>query len=173
MRTQASEHNVMTSGGNASVWPVQLAIAGVLGLSSLTFSAAANQAEMQLRVSATVLKRASVQVISQPAAVTVSADDLVRGYVDVPAPAQLAIKSNSPSGYLLEFANQGDFMSQILVTGLASNLQFGPDGGVVAQPGNSNGVTRATLNLGFRFLLSASAQPGIYAWPIRLSVAAL
>jgi hypothetical protein len=88
----------------------------------------------------------------------------------VAAPAQLAIKSNSPRGYLLEFANEGDFMREIHVSGLASELQLSPAGGAVMQPAAASGITRATLGLGFRFLLAASVHPGTYAWPVHLSV---
>lgn len=129
---------------------------------------AAEPAEMM--VSAAVLKQASLKVLAQPSAVVVTADDIARGYVDVAAPAEVAIRSNSPRGYMLEFANEGDFMRQILVRGLASDLQLSLAGGAVMQPATGRGVTRTTLQLGFRFLLAQGARPGTYAWPIHLSV---
>lgn len=126
--------------------------------------------QAKVTVSATVLKHASLRVLAQPAAVVITAEDIARGYVDVASPAQVAIKSNSPRGYMLEFANEGDFMRQILVKGLPSDVQLSPAGGAVMQPYAGTGVTRATLELGFRFLLAASARPGTYAWPVHLSV---
>ncbi|HWI82597.1 hypothetical protein [Ramlibacter sp.] len=129
--------------------------------------AAGSQAGMT--VSATVLKHVSLKVLSQPSAVVVTAQDVERGYVDVAAPAQVAVKSNSTRGYMLEFANGGDFMRQIVVTGLSSDVQLSPAGGAIAQPAAGTGVTRATFQLGFRFLLAASTRPGTYAWPLHLS----
>jgi hypothetical protein len=34
-------------------------------------------------------------------------------------------------------------------------------------------VVRTVLDLGFRFELSDTAQPGVYAWPVQLSVTPL
>lgn len=126
--------------------------------------------QAKVTVSATVLKRASLRVLAQPAAVVVTAEDIARGYVDVAAPARVAIKSNSPRGYMLEFANEGDFMRQILVKGLASDVQLSPSGGAIMQSHAGIGVTRETLELGFRFVLAAAARPGTYAWPMQLTV---
>lgn len=130
--------------------------------------ASADQAKIS--VSATVLKHASLKVLAQPATVVITAEDVARGYVDVATPAQIAIRSNSPRGYMLEFANEGDFMRQVLVRGLSSDLQLGPAGGAVMQAAAASGITRATLDLGFRFVLADSARPGTYAWPVHISV---
>jgi hypothetical protein len=128
--------------------------------------------EIKVTVTATIAKHASLQVLAEPASLVITAADLARGYVDVPGASQVAIQSNTSDGYLLEFASQGDFMRQILVHGLRSGVvQLSPDGGVVAQSGGASaGITKTTLTLGFRFLLSPSARQGAYAWPVRLSV---
>jgi len=161
-----------------NVWirKAQLAIFGTLLLALLGASGAATAAgsnEVKLTVTATVLKRATLKTLAQPSSVVVTAADIARGYVDVPAPAQVAIQNNSTDGYLLEFASQGDFMRQILVKGLSSDVQLSPAGGAVMQSGGRSGVTRTTLALGFRFVLSESAQQGTYPWPMQLSVTPL
>lgn len=154
---------------------VRLAVYGLVMISLLAvpeeFIAGSNEAT--LTVSATVLKHASLRVLDQPSSVVVTAADIARGHVDGPAAMQVAIQNNSAGGYLLEFASQGDFMRQILVSGLAHETQLSPAGGVIAQPSTGYGVTRATLGLGFRFVLSESARPGTYPWPVRLSVTPL
>lgn len=154
---------------------VRLAVYGMLMISLLAVPEAfrAGSNEITLTVSATVLKHASLKVLAQPSSVVVTAADIARGYVDGPAAVQVAIQNNSAGGYLLEFASQGDFMHQILVSGLAHEAQLSPAGGVIAQPSTGYGVTRTTLGLGFRFVLSESAQPGTYPWPMRLSVTPL
>ena len=133
-------------------------------------AAAGDGSELKLVVTATVLKRASLKVLAQPSSVVVTAADIARGYVDVPMPAEVAISSNTSQGYVLEFASQGDFMRQILVRGLATDVQLSPAGGTVMQNTTGAGVVRTTLSLGFRFFLSDSARQGTYAWPMRLSV---
>lgn len=151
------------------------ALTGLAMAAALAFGVTGAQAggTTQLEVNVTVLKHTNFQVLSQPAVVVVTAQDLARGYVDVPAATQVAVRSNTRDGYLLEFASQGDFLRQIVVRGLDTEVQLSPEGGLVTQRGAATGVTRATLALGFRFLLSASAQPGTYAWPMRVTAASL
>lgn len=141
-----------------------------LALLGASLPAVAGSAETKLTVSATILKRTTLKVLAQPSAVVVTEDDIARGYVDIPTPAQVAIHSNSPHGYLLEFASEGDFMRQITVRGMANDVQLSPAGGAIVQGAGAN---RITLALGFRFLLSKSAQQGTYPWPMRLSVTPL
>jgi hypothetical protein len=123
-----------------------------------------------LHVSATVLKRASLQLLSQPSRVVITDADIARGYVDVSDPLQLAIICNSASGYLLDFATVTDFAQNISIRGLANEVQLSPAGGLVARPASAPDVTRETLTLSFRFVLSRSVQPGIYHWPVRVFV---
>lgn len=146
---------------------------GALVVCALLLPGAVSASDSQeVKVSATILKRATLKVLSQPSAVMVTHADLARGYVDVPMPARLAVQTNSRDGYLLEFASAGTFMRQILVKGLANDLQLNPVGGAVMVPASSSGgLTRATLALGFRILLAAGTQEGAYPWPLRISVA--
>lgn len=142
-------------------------VAGAL----ITSTAAIAGGSAKIAISATVLGRASLQVLAQPAGVVVTPADIARGYVDIPVPAHVAIQTNSRTGYVLDFASQGDFVRQILVRGLANDVQLSPSGGTVVQ--TTSGATRATLALGFRFMLAETTQQGIYPWPVRLSVTAL
>ena len=150
---------------------VQCALLGAsMGLLMAPTSGFANGSQAKLTVTATILKHASLRVLEQPSAVVVTAADIARGYVDVPAPAQVMVQNNSMGGYVLEFASHGDFMRQILVRGLGTDLQLSPAGGTVVQATAGGSVTKSTLSLGFRFILSDSARQGTYAWPMRLSV---
>jgi len=125
---------------------------------------------LKLPVTATIAKRATLKVLAQPAAVVVTAADIARGWVEVPGRAQVTIRSNSPAGYMLAFASEGDFVRQMRVRGLGNEVQIGPGGGVVPLGGSAQSVTQATLELGFRFELAADAQQGTYAWPVQISV---
>ena len=164
----------MKSFRQIAIRTVQCAVMGAASLGVLLASGSAVAgSETKLTVTATILKRATLKTLAQPSSVVVTAADIARGYVDVPAAAQLAIQNNSLSGYLLEFAAQGDFMRQIMVKGLGNDVQLSPAGGAVMQPSTGSGVTRTTLALGFRFVLSESAREGTYTWPMRLSVTPL
>ena len=146
-------------------------VAAVAGCLPSLSEAGSNDAK--LTVTATVMKHASLQVLAQPTSVVVTAADIVLGYVDVPSPSHVAILSNSQSGYMLMFAIEGEFLRQILVRGLGSDVQLDSAGGGVARRPEGRGMSKATLNLAFRFMLSDSAKQGVYAWPMRLSVTAL
>jgi hypothetical protein len=146
---------------------------GLVVLSGVCSTAVAGSGGAKLTVTATVLKRASLKVLARPSSVAVTAGDVARGYVEVSSPEQVAIKSNTSGGYLLEFASQGDFMRQILVTGLANDVQLSPSGGVVMQTSTGSGMTSAVLNLRFRFVLTEAAQVGTYSWPMQVSVTPL
>lgn len=126
--------------------------------------------QTRLQVTATVLKRASLKVLSQPAAVVITAEDIARGHVDVPSPALVAVNSNS-GGYLLEFAGDGDFMRRIIVLGTGAAVELNPAGGFVANSRAGGGTSNLVLT--FRFVLSDAAQVRTYPWPLRLSVAPL
>lgn len=156
----------------ALIRTVQVAMCSALALGLLGVPAA-TAGDVKLTVTATVLKHASLNVLAQPSSVVVTEADIARGYVDVPTPTQVAIKSNTSGGYMLAFASQGDFMRQILVRGLSSDVQVGPAGGAIMQSSTGSGMTRTTLDLGFRFVLAESAHQGTYPWPMRLSVTPL
>ena len=142
-------------------------------ISSLCSTAHAQLHGSRLVVTATVLKHASLKVLAQPTSVVITAADIARGYVDVPIAAQVSIQSNSQEGYMLMFASEGEFLHQTVVRGLGNDIQLSAGGGGVVRKAVGRGMAQATLDLGFRFLLSGSARQGIYAWPIRLSVAAV
>lgn len=139
-----------------------------LGISAMSAGAAAD--ELRLAVRATIAKRATLQVLAQPSSVVITEQDIARGYVQVPGRAQVSIRSNSPAGYMLVFASESDFVRHIRVSGLGHDVQIGAGGGVVPQRGAAQGVTQATLELGFRFELAPDARQGTFAWPVQLSV---
>ena len=74
---------------------------------------------------------------------------------------------------LLMFASEGEFLRQTLIRGLGNDVQLDTAGGGVARRPEGRGMSKATLDLVFRFVLSSSAKQGVYAWPMRLSVSAL
>lgn len=121
-----------------------------------------------LAVSATVPKRASLKVLSQPGPVLVTESDLARGYVEVFSPVHVAVQSNSTAGYVLVFESQGDFVNGTLVSGLGNDIQLGSNGVVpCTAPGGIGGS--ATHALVFRFTLAASAPLGWHTWPLQIS----
>lgn len=150
-------------------WLTRVAAILVTAVGLIGTGVTAAAASQPLNVTANVLKQASMRVLAQPAAVVVTTADIRRGYVDAPDSVHLSIRSNSAEGYVLDFAGEGDFIRRIQVTGLGSEVQMGPAGGLVPQSGAMSRPVNTSVLLTFRFILSDVAKPGTYRWPMRLS----
>jgi hypothetical protein len=150
--------------------PLFVALAVGMGALGGTGRALAASA-LKVNVSATVLKRASLKVLVQPSSLVITDADVARGYLEVTAPAQVAVRNNSADGYLLVVASRGEFLRRMRIRGLGGEVQLGAEGGFVRQPGGP--VVTTVLDLGFRFELSDAAHPGVYDWPVQLSVTPL
>jgi hypothetical protein len=122
----------------------------------------------QLLVTATVLPRASVEPLSQPVLLSISADDVERGYMDVAAAYR--VSSNDPSGYMVRLAPRVGLTRSVEVAGLSSPIVMTDQVVEVVQPA-ARGPQR--LDLRFRLVLDDSAVPGTYSMPVQLSVATL
>lgn len=152
---------VMTALGTA------LAVGGMAGAMP---AQAAPGGSAQVSIGATVLRHASVRVLSAPQSVQITEADIARGYVDVPLPSRLEIRSNSPSGYLLSVETQADFARGTEVRGLGGVASLGRFGGVLQVASTAAGMHSMQLELGFRILLSPGVQAGLHAWPVQISV---
>jgi hypothetical protein len=144
---------------------------GLAPLVTLLPSAEAAQKHAALAVSATVIANARMQPSYQATQLTITEADVARGYVEVAAASRFSVRTNSRSGYLMEFHPLADIFESVHVAGLGSAVQFGADGGSVVQ----RGLTASNLNheLSFRFTLRREALPGLYPWPLQLSVRAI
>ena len=152
-----------TSLGAAGLLALALAVALVPALSARAGSVSAS-----LAVTVVVPPRAVLSVESEPSSLRITEEDVAQGYVDVSNASRIQIRTNTPGGWLVEFQfAQGPYRS-IEVTGLSAPSQVNASGGWVAQP--YPGTTRpVSLDLGYRFFLSADARPGVYPWPVALA----
>ncbi len=122
----------------------------------------------QFSVTATVSPRASVEPLSQPALVPISADDVERGYVDVAAAYR--VSSNDPSGYLVRLAPRTGLTRSVEVAGLSTPIVMTDQVVEVIQPAARR---PQRLDLRFRLVLDDGAVPGTYAMPVQVSVTTL
>lgn len=125
-----------------------------------------------LRVSATVQKHVKLQVLSQPPGLTITRQDLQRGYVEVDTPVQVAVRTNTED-YAIVFDPMGDVVRQVRVRGLEADYEFDGAGAMVPQRLRAGRAVQLTHELRFRFLLAAGATPGTYPWPLHVSAQAL
>lgn len=109
-----------------------------------------------------------MQVEHQSAWLIVTAGDLERGYVDVPAASSFSVVTNTPLGFLVDFRPRGDVFLSVLVTGLQNMFEIGAHGGTALDDAARGRTSR--YQLGYRFTLRPDLQPGSYPWPLEISV---
>lgn len=122
-----------------------------------------------LVVGATV--RPSARLISErhPLWLTVTREDLERGFVDVKTPSRLEVHANCRSGYVLDLRvapRAGIVVTEI--RGLGPPRIVAANGGRITRA--VSGPVREKLELRWRFHLADSARPGFRAWPVQISI---
>ncbi|HWI84317.1 hypothetical protein [Ramlibacter sp.] len=132
-------------------------------------AAAANG--MPLAVTATVPRHAKLNLLAQPGPVTVTAADVARGFVDVSG-LRIAVSQNT-GGFVLAVDGGTPLARSMRVRGAGPDVQMAGEGGSITQRTPVRGMSTSTLELEFRFELDPTARPGVYAWPVRLSISPL
>ena len=122
----------------------------------------------KLTVMARIATFFRMQVDQQVAALTITALDVERGYVEVPAASNFSVITNTQDGFVIDFRPRNDVFRSVLVTGLQKPIEIGAQGGTAIQ---SVPHGRTTFHqLGYRFMLRPDLQPGNYSWPLEISV---
>ena len=138
-------------------------------LSLVASDAAAESVSATLGVSVRVVANAAVVLESVPAGITVTEADITRGYVDLPAPIQVRVRSNGARYRLTVTALSDRF-------GAAT---FNWDGGSMRVVAGEAWATRSAvrgadfLALTGRVALPADIQPGTYDLPFQISASPL
>lgn len=145
-----------------------VAAVGLAPLEAITPSAEASQNSVAMTVSVRVVANAKIRVDQQATQLAISDADVARGYVDIAAGSRFSVATNSRSGYVMEFHPIGKLFQLVQVYGLGNTVQLGPDGGAIVQRGPL--PPNLSHELSFRFVLDPDAQPGLYPWPLLLSV---
>lgn len=147
-------------------------LAAALGvLTALAPAAEAARASAGMAVSVTIAPNAKLRSDYQAPQLKVTAADVARGYVEVPAASRFSVVTNSRSGYCLEFNPVGEIFELVQVGGLDHVVQLSADGGAIVQRGPLH--SNLIYELSYRFTLHADAQVGVYPWPLQVSVRAL
>jgi hypothetical protein len=143
-------------------------LATLVLMASLPVAAGAGELRTQVAVSAYVTPRASIETVSQSATLSVTEQDVGRGYLDVAAVYR--VRNNDPAGYLLRLVPHIGLTSAIEVSGLATPVVMREEVVEVTQPA---ALQARDLNLRFRLTLDPGASPGVYPMPVQVSVATL
>jgi len=138
--------------------------------SAAATDAYAGEANAFMHVSAVVASWApALQIEYQASELTITPEDIARGYVEAPVASRFRILGGARSAWLIDFFARGQLFTSAQVEGFGGMAQLGADGGTLFQRDRSaDGVTR----LSYRFTLGADIQPGSYQWPLAMSVRA-
>ena len=137
-----------------------------------TQAQAAGSITQTITVTARVAPWVKLNLEHQQMQLTVTPDDVARGYTEVSAASRFAVTTNNRAGYALIFQPHADIFRSVAIHGLGVSVDIGAGGGTVLQSGAENGVARTLFELGYRFYLAEGVQPGSYSWPLSVSVSA-
>ena len=110
-------------------------------------------------VSAVIPKTAQLAVRGHPSSFSVSEADIARGYVDIGTGPNLEVKTNSREGLQVGFYASDETVRAVQLRGGASSLLL---------EGAPRGSVTHRVALDYRLLLSPTARPGVYAWPVQV-----
>ena len=140
---------------------MRLTIAALV-LAMASCPASGEQGRAQFTVAVTV-PTSRPRSHDQPTELTLSAEDVARGYKEVSA--RYRISHNDRNGYLLRVAPRSDLARYIEVRGLGANVVLGDDGVDIALPGDD---FQQELALTFHFELNEASHPGTFELPVSL-----
>ena len=128
----------------------------------------ADTRQAQFLVQVTVPAHARLVAVEHPTHLTVSEDDLLRGYKDVPA--RYRVESNAPRGWLVRLSPRLGITRHVEVSGLSGALVVQGDAVEVYRPRTSEAEY---LDVDYRFVLAPDVEPGTYELPIHVAATPL
>ena len=143
-----------------------LAVAGMALAGALSGPAAAGD-RARVEIHATVQARALIERQRLPQAVTLSEEDVKRGYVDLEQPVEVGIRTNHAAGVLLGLSLNSRNLESIDVRE-AHGGEVRAASVFVPQP--ERGLRAHTVSLKVRLKLAPDAVPGTIAYPFTLSL---
>lgn len=146
-------------------------LAAVVIVGAATEGSHAKTTNSNLKIDATAVASLTYKIISNPKTVEITRSDLKNGFEVVPEGTKISVSTNNPGGYTISLqAADVKFFSSVKVTtkqGRTVTISHGKSADIHI-PGPINGTDIQTLS--YRFNLSDGAKPGMYPWPITISV---
>ena len=140
-----------------------------LVLASLCASpVSAEQGQARFSVAVTVPTHVTLEVIEQPAELSLTAQDVARGYKDVSA--RYLVRHNDRHGYLLQIAPHVGAAQRIEVRGLGADIILRDHVVDIHQAGEA---FVQDLALEFHIVLNAASRPGTFALPVHVAATPL
>jgi hypothetical protein len=143
-----------------------VAVAGVALAGALSAPAAAGD-RARVEIQAVVQARALIDRQRLPQAVTISAEDVQRGYVDLEQPVEVGIRTNHAAGVLLDLSLNAREVESVDVR----EAQGGEvRAASVFVPQRERGLRAHIVSLKVRLKLAPGTAPGTIAYPFSVSL---
>ena len=145
---------------------VSLAALLLLSLMPTKARATTSAKSTQMRISATVNPYVRLDVLQQQPSLTITAEDIQRGYVDVSAGTSLRTRTNDRNGFLVNFDSRSNVFERVTVTGIGGTAEIGSGGGTIRAP---YAGPESLAQVSYRFHLAQGVQSGNHPWPLQIS----
>jgi hypothetical protein len=103
----------------------------------------------------------------EPLELTITRQDVARGFIDVHEAGVLDLQTNNPTGTMLLLSLETGPVSTVRVTIAGSNRTVGAGGGWIEIP--FSGTAKQSLELSCRLFLRPDSEPGVVPWPVVLN----
>ena len=120
----------------------------------------------QMRISATVNPYVRLDVLQQQPSLTITAEDIQRGYVDVSAGTSLRTRTNDRNGFLVNFDSRSNVFERVSVSGIGATAEIGSGGGTIRA---AYAGPESMAQVSYRFYLAQGVQSGNHPWPLQIS----
>lgn len=113
-----------------------------------------------------IVPMAKMRVMAQAPQLHIDEDDVLRGFVDVECASQIEVRTNSRCR--IAFRPKAEWFGLVHVYGFPRVIEFGPEGGGFLRPLERQ--RSSVYQLSYRFELRSGTLPGIYRWPLAVSL---
>ncbi len=144
---------------------MQHSIGALVLAASLANPVWADQRQTGFSVGVTVPVRVTLEVVEQPAELTLTETDIARGYKDVSA--RYRVSCNDRRGFVLRIAPRSSITQHVEIQGLGANVVLRDAAIEIAQQPRAARVQNLALE--FRFVLNSSTVPGTAALPVQVA----
>lgn len=122
-----------------------------------------------IAIRAVVLPFATVKTVHEPAMLTITEEEVRKGFVDDGSTSLIEVRSNNRSGCILTLDAGESPFKEAEVTLQGHTVVVGRQGGMIVL----ERLGCQVVSIRYRFLLAHDARPGAYPWPFALSVSPL
>ncbi len=147
-----------------------IAITIAILLASAGYSSATENTSV-INVKTRVLPVMKYSILYQESNLTITQEDINKGFIDVQEAVVLSVKTNSTNGYLLAFSLESNMFSRVTVRNENNVYNLSETGGEIHMPFHGMNVT--TQKLSIRFHLLSNISPGQYEWPVSVLISAI